>query len=163
GPRDRAMLEAAAGFDSPTLLLDAYAPGEYGGSGETMDWALGAEAVARWPERQIVLAGGLAPENVVEAIRQVRPAAVDVASGGEGWAAGGGGGGRGRGGGGGGRGGRGGGGARGAGGGRGGGAAGGGPGGGGAGGEGGGGRGGSARSGAVVYFAGEHLRTFPQC
>jgi phosphoribosylanthranilate isomerase len=81
GVRDRASLDSAATYDSPTLLLDAYAPGEYGGSGETMDWSLGAEAVSRWPERQILLAGGLVPENVAAAIRQVRPAAVDVASG----------------------------------------------------------------------------------
>lgn len=81
GVRDRSSLEAAAAYGSPTLLLDAYAPNEYGGSGETMDWALGAAAVAQWPDRQIVLAGGLTPENVAEAIRQVRPAAVDVASG----------------------------------------------------------------------------------
>lgn len=81
GIRDRAMLEAAAAYESTTLLLDAYAPNEYGGSGESMDWALGAEAVQTWPERQIVLAGGLTPENVAEAVRQVRPAAVDVASG----------------------------------------------------------------------------------
>jgi phosphoribosylanthranilate isomerase len=79
--RDRSTLEAAAAFASPTLLLDAYAPDEYGGSGETMDWALGAEAVRRWPDRQIVLAGGLVPENVAAAVRQVHPAAVDVASG----------------------------------------------------------------------------------
>lgn len=81
GVRDRSSLEAAAAYDSPTILLDAYAPNEYGGSGATMDWALGAAAVAQWPDRQIVLAGGLTPENVAEAIRQVRPAAVDVASG----------------------------------------------------------------------------------
>jgi phosphoribosylanthranilate isomerase len=81
GVRDRAMLEPAAAYESPTLLLDAYAPNEYGGSGETMDWGLGAEAVKRWPDRQILLAGGLTPENVAEAVRQVRPAGVDVASG----------------------------------------------------------------------------------
>jgi len=81
GVKDRAMLEAAGAFASPTLLLDAYAPNEYGGSGETMDWSLGAEAVRLWPDRQIVLAGGLTPENVAEAVHQVRPAAVDVASG----------------------------------------------------------------------------------
>lgn len=81
GVRDRSSLEAVTGYDSPTLLLDAYAPGAYGGSGETMDWALGATAVRQWPERQIVLAGGLTPENVGEAIRQVGPAGVDVASG----------------------------------------------------------------------------------
>ena len=81
GVRDKSSLEAAAAYDSPTLLLDAYAPNEYGGSGATMDWALGATAVQEWPDRQIVLAGGLTPENVADAIRQVRPAAVDVASG----------------------------------------------------------------------------------
>lgn len=81
GVRDRSSLKAAAAHDSPTLLLDAYAPNEYGGSGATMDWALGAAAVQEWPDRQIVLAGGLTPDNVAEAIRQVRPAAVDVASG----------------------------------------------------------------------------------
>lgn len=81
GIKDEAMLEAAADFPGGTLLLDAYAPVEYGGSGETMDWSLGAKAVRQWPDRQIVLAGGLSPENVAAAIRQVRPAAVDVASG----------------------------------------------------------------------------------
>lgn len=81
GLRDRAMLDSAGAHPPGTLLLDAYAPGLYGGSGETMDWTLGAEAVVRWPRRQIVLAGGLTPENVAAAIRQVRPAAVDVASG----------------------------------------------------------------------------------
>lgn len=81
GIKDREMLSTAAAFSSSTLLLDAYAPVEYGGSGETMDWSLGAEAVQQWPDRQILLAGGLRPENVGEAIRQVNPAGVDVASG----------------------------------------------------------------------------------
>lgn len=81
GVKDREMLGSASAFDSPTLLLDAYAPVEYGGSGETMDWALGSEAVKQWPDRQIILAGGLKPGNVAEAIQQVRPAGVDVASG----------------------------------------------------------------------------------
>lgn len=81
GVRDRAGLDAAAGFPGSVLLLDAWAPVTYGGTGETMDWALGREAVERWPERRIVLAGGLTPENVAEAIRQVDPFAVDVASG----------------------------------------------------------------------------------
>lgn len=81
GIRDREMLNAAADYESPTLLLDAYAPTAYGGSGETMDWTLGAEAVKLWPDRQIVLAGGLTPDNVADAVRQVNPAGVDVASG----------------------------------------------------------------------------------
>ena len=81
GLRDASMLETAAAFASPTLLLDAYAPGSYGGSGEVGDWGLARAAVIRWPDRQIVLAGGLTPETLVRAVRQVHPAAVDVASG----------------------------------------------------------------------------------
>lgn len=62
------------------VLLDAYAPGVYGGSGQTGNWDL----LADYPRQELpplVLAGGLTPENVAEAIRAVRPAAVDVASG----------------------------------------------------------------------------------
>ena len=81
GVKDQAMLESAANYPGTNLLLDAYAPIEYGGSGETMDWSLGAKAVQQWPDRQIVLAGGLTADNVAAAIEQVRPAAVDVASG----------------------------------------------------------------------------------
>ncbi len=81
GVKDGSQLEAAAAFPGDTLLLDAWAPVERGGTGETMDWALGREAVTHWPDRRIILAGGLKPENVAAAIRQVRPFAVDVASG----------------------------------------------------------------------------------
>lgn len=83
GVKDASSLDQAAEYSGP-LLLDAYAPTEYGGSGETMDWRLGAEAVERFPEREIILAGGLNPDNVASAIKQVRPLAVDVASGVEG-------------------------------------------------------------------------------
>jgi phosphoribosylanthranilate isomerase len=59
------------------LLLDAYRPGVPGGTGETFDWSLiPAELAPR-----IVLAGGLDAGNVGEAIRQVRPYAVDVSGG----------------------------------------------------------------------------------
>jgi len=81
GVRDREGLSHAAAFPGDAILLDAWAPVVYGGTGETMDWALGREAVERWPERRVILAGGLTPENVAEAIRQVGPFAVDVASG----------------------------------------------------------------------------------
>ncbi|MCB1233786.1 MAG: phosphoribosylanthranilate isomerase [Verrucomicrobiae bacterium] len=81
GVKDRAALDAAGDYPGDVLLLDAYAPSTYGGTGETLDWALGREAVERWPGRRIVLAGGLTPENVAEAARQANPAAVDVASG----------------------------------------------------------------------------------
>ena len=59
------------------LLLDAFRPGVPGGTGETFDWSrIPAELSGR-----IVLAGGLTPDNVAGAIRQVRPYAVDVSGG----------------------------------------------------------------------------------
>lgn len=81
GVKDRATLDEAEKYLGTALLLDAYAPVEYGGSGEKMDWALGSEAVKAMPERDIILAGGLKPDNVAEAVAQVNPRAVDVASG----------------------------------------------------------------------------------
>ena len=60
------------------VLLDAEMPGQPGGTGRTLDWdALSGKP---WPV-PLMLAGGLTPENVEEAIGRVRPAAVDVASG----------------------------------------------------------------------------------
>lgn len=63
------------------FLLDAYDPDQYGGTGKTIDWGLAAEIVSKLPERRIILAGGLTPENVTEAIRKVKPYGVDVSSG----------------------------------------------------------------------------------
>jgi phosphoribosylanthranilate isomerase len=60
------------------LLLDGFAPGLHGGTGRTLDWNL-ARAARRYGK--IILAGGLKPENVAEAIRVAEPYAVDVASG----------------------------------------------------------------------------------
>lgn len=60
------------------VLLDPYVEGSYGGAGITLDWEVAAE-VAR--HHSIVLAGGLTPENVMEAVRLVRPWAVDASSG----------------------------------------------------------------------------------
>ena len=63
----------------PSLLLDAYHPTLPGGTGRTTDW----EMAARLAEQVsgLMLAGGLNPENVGEAVRRVRPYALDVASG----------------------------------------------------------------------------------
>jgi phosphoribosylanthranilate isomerase len=61
-----------------TLLMDAADPVRRGGTGLTIDWSRAA-AVAR--NRRIVLAGGLTPENVADAIKAVRPYGVDVSSG----------------------------------------------------------------------------------
>ncbi len=62
----------------PAYLVDAYSPGEYGGTGKTIDWSLAARISAQMP---ILLAGGLTTENVAKAVAQVHPWGVDVASG----------------------------------------------------------------------------------
>lgn len=63
---------------SVTLLLDAYDPERRGGTGRTVDWTAAA-AIAT--TRRAILAGGLTPENIAEAIARVRPFGVDVSSG----------------------------------------------------------------------------------
>ena len=59
-------------------LLDAFDPDRLGGTGRTFDWKAAREAKQYGP---IILAGGLTPENVARAVREVHPFAVDVASG----------------------------------------------------------------------------------
>jgi phosphoribosylanthranilate isomerase len=63
------------------MLIDAQSPGQFGGTGELADWKALAAARERLPAIPIVLAGGLKPANVAQAIDIVRPAAVDTASG----------------------------------------------------------------------------------
>jgi phosphoribosylanthranilate isomerase len=70
-----------AGMLPNAVLVDAMTPGRYGGTGEMVSW-VGLADHKRWlGDTPLVLAGGLTPDNVAEAIRIVRPAAVDVASG----------------------------------------------------------------------------------
>jgi len=64
--------------EPPTLLVDAAVQGLYGGSGVTADWAAAAGLAQKLP---LLLAGGLKPENVAEAVRLVQPWGVDSASG----------------------------------------------------------------------------------
>ena len=71
-------LDGFARSHAPALLIDASVKGAYGGTGVTADWNGAAELARRYP---ILLAGGLTPENVGEAVRRVRPCAVDVSSG----------------------------------------------------------------------------------
>ena len=66
-------------FPADSILLDVYSPDAYGGTGERFDWNI-AVAAKQYTNR-LFLAGGLAPENVAEAVELVRPYAVDVASG----------------------------------------------------------------------------------
>jgi phosphoribosylanthranilate isomerase len=69
---------APYGPNAPVLLIDAYRKDQYGGTGHAADWSIAMKLAQQYP---ILLAGGLTPENVAEAIRQVRPWGVDVASG----------------------------------------------------------------------------------
>jgi phosphoribosylanthranilate isomerase len=65
-------------FDA--FLVDTYVEGSHGGTGRTHDWRLSRTLRQSCP-KPFILAGGLTPENVVEAIRVVQPHAVDVSSG----------------------------------------------------------------------------------
>ncbi len=72
------LVECAARYaDAQGLLLDAHVEGVHGGSGATFDWKLIPHDLAL----PLVLSGGLHAGNVSEAIKQVRPCAVDVSSG----------------------------------------------------------------------------------
>jgi phosphoribosylanthranilate isomerase len=75
--RDAAALGAAAAYAVDFILADAYVDGLAGGTGQRvpLDWLAGV------PTTRLILAGGLTAETVAGAIRAVRPAAVDVASG----------------------------------------------------------------------------------
>ncbi|MCX7924898.1 MAG: phosphoribosylanthranilate isomerase, partial [Fimbriimonadales bacterium] len=62
------------------FVLDTYHPHQLGGTGATHDWQRAAALCAQAP-KPVLLAGGLTPDNVAEAVRTVRPAGVDVSSG----------------------------------------------------------------------------------
>lgn len=63
--------------DAKALLLDAYIEGLHGGSGVAFDWSL----IPRELPLPVILSGGLTVDNVMDAVRRVRPSAVDVSSG----------------------------------------------------------------------------------
>jgi len=75
--RDRASLSGVAAYAVDYVLVDAYADDAYGGTGKQVRW----ELLQPLDKTRLVLAGGLDPDNVAAAVRQVRPFAVDVASG----------------------------------------------------------------------------------
>ncbi len=76
--RSRAEIQALSSFHTDFHLLDSYTPEVPGGTGETFSWELARGHSMKVP---LILSGGLKPGNVAEAITQVRPYAVDVASG----------------------------------------------------------------------------------
>jgi phosphoribosylanthranilate isomerase len=71
-------LEDITNYRVAACLLDAWSPAAHGGTGTTFNWDIAARAAA---SHRIILAGGLTPDNVVEAIATVNPYAVDVSSG----------------------------------------------------------------------------------
>ena len=77
--RGAESLAALANFNTDAFLLDAFSPSGLGGTGEKFDWNLAV--AAKKFGKPIYLAGGLTPENVADAVKQVRPFAVDVSSG----------------------------------------------------------------------------------
>jgi len=87
-----AGLESFRDYPCAAFLLDAAVPGKYGGTGHSLDWEAlgrmiggplirGGDGGLAGPGRPWMLAGGLTPGNVAEAIRSARPFGVDVASG----------------------------------------------------------------------------------
>ncbi len=77
--RDSSSLKMLSSYETDAWLMDSWVPGKLGGTGETFRWELAAEA-KDWG-RPVILAGGLKPENVAQAIHEVWPYAVDVSSG----------------------------------------------------------------------------------
>jgi phosphoribosylanthranilate isomerase len=76
-------LERAADFRAGAILLDAHAPGVYGGTGESFNWNAALGFRKRHPEIPLILAGGIRPDNAAAAAASVCPVALDVASGAE--------------------------------------------------------------------------------
>lgn len=74
-------LRRARDCGTPYLLADAHAPGEFGGTGRTFDWAGLRGACAAFPDTRLILSGGLVPDNVADAVVAVHPVMVDAASG----------------------------------------------------------------------------------
>jgi len=72
-------VEAANTFDA--VLLDSFVSGKYGGTGKVHDWGLSKQVREAIYPKPLILAGGLKPENVKDAVRFVQPYAVDVSSG----------------------------------------------------------------------------------
>lgn len=76
--RDSASIEPIRHYRVAAYLLDAWSPAAYGGTGHTFNWEIAKRVKSFGP---LILAGGLTPDNVAEAVATVEPYAVDVSSG----------------------------------------------------------------------------------
>jgi phosphoribosylanthranilate isomerase len=83
GVKTLADLDRAPEFGAAAILLDAHAPGIYGGTGEVFDWEVASDFRRRHPLLPVILAGGIVPGNAGLAAMSVQPAALDIASGAE--------------------------------------------------------------------------------
>ncbi len=83
GVKTLADLSRATEYGAAGILLDAHAPGIYGGTGEIFDWQVASDFRRAHPHLPILLAGGIVPENAGLAAMSVQPAALDIASGAE--------------------------------------------------------------------------------
>lgn len=77
--KDASSLTTMTDYDTDAWLLDSYVAGQQGGTGAIFNWNLAVQA--KDSGRPIVLAGGLTPENIAEAVHEVWPFGVDVSSG----------------------------------------------------------------------------------
>ena len=76
--KDITSLDPVRNYSIAGILLDAFSPKAYGGTGLTFNWEVAQEAGQYGP---VILAGGLTPENVCQAVERVNPYGVDVSSG----------------------------------------------------------------------------------
>ena len=76
--QDASSLSTADSYQVAALLLDAWCDEAYGGTGKQFDWQLAKRLTGTRP---VILAGGLNPENIIDAVRLVKPYGVDVSSG----------------------------------------------------------------------------------
>lgn len=83
GVKTHTDLERVEDFHAAAVLLDAHAPGVYGGTGETFDWNTALDFKSKHPQLPLILAGGIKAENAARAAEMLHPSALDVASGAE--------------------------------------------------------------------------------
>lgn len=83
GVKNKSSLENITAYGATAILLDTPAPGVYGGTGEKFDWTHAQDFISQNPNIPVLLAGGITPLNATEAIAQVHPCALDIASGAE--------------------------------------------------------------------------------